>query len=140
MAGPYTAVILDTDLPKGSIDVNGILTNLQGLGIVSANEYLASIELGAEVASGAGSLTINNLDFLVKTTDPLGATTTTTVTGTGTSSTVTDPGTTSVPVIGSFSPDTNVVGDGITNANHVTLKGGHLSSAAPLKYMMVGSR
>ena len=60
---PYTAVILDTDLPKGSIDVNGILDKLQGLGIVSENEYLASIELGAEVASGAGSLTINSSGF-----------------------------------------------------------------------------
>lgn len=27
------------------------------------------------------------------------------------------------PVVGSFSPDSNIVGDGITNANHVTLSG-----------------
>ena len=121
---PYTAVILDTDRPAGSLDINDIMQKLEGLGIVSSNEYLASIELGAEVASGTGSLTINSLDFSVKTTSPLGAVTSTNVTGTGISSSVASPGTTDAPVIGSFSPDTNVVGDGITNADHVTLKGG----------------
>ncbi|RXT47722.1 Ig-like domain-containing protein [Bradyrhizobium betae] len=121
---PYTAVVLDTDLPAGSIDFSGILNKLQSLGIVSSSEYLASIELGAEVVSGAGSLTINDLNFAVKTKDALGAVTSTTVTGTDVSSTVTTPGTTSVPVIGSFSPDTNVVGDGLTSANKITLSGG----------------
>lgn len=121
---PYTAVILDSDLPKGSINIDGILEKLQGLGIVSPDEYLASIELGAEVVSGSGSLTINDLDLAVKTVDPLNAVTSTTISGTSVSSSVTSPGTTSVPVIGSFSPDTNVVGDGLTTANKITLNGG----------------
>lgn len=45
----------------GEISVSGVLARLQTLGIVSPSEYLASLELGSEIVSGAGSLTIDDL-------------------------------------------------------------------------------
>ncbi len=62
----YTAVVLDADTPKGQIDIASILKTLEGLKLVSSADYVASVELGAEVVSGAGSLTINNLDLDVR--------------------------------------------------------------------------
>ena len=126
-ARPYTAVVLDSDTPKGDIDVAAILGKLQSLGIVSSSEYVASLELGAEVASGAGSLAIHNLDLTIASKGSDGAITTTQVTGVGTTTTtaatVAHSGSIPTPVISSFSPDSNVIGDGITNVNHVTLTG-----------------
>jgi hypothetical protein len=46
----YTAVVLDQDTPKGQLDIAGILTTLKGLNLVSSSDYVASIELGSEVA------------------------------------------------------------------------------------------
>lgn len=57
----YTAVVLDEDRLVGEISVSGVLARLQTLGIVSSSEYLASLELGSEIVSGAGSLTIDDL-------------------------------------------------------------------------------
>lgn len=57
----YTAVVLDEDRLAGEISVSGVLARLQALGIVSPTEYLASLELGSEIVSGAGSLTIDDL-------------------------------------------------------------------------------
>ena len=57
----YTAVVLDEDRPAGEISISGILDRLEQLGVVSASEYVASVELGAEIVAGAGSLTINEL-------------------------------------------------------------------------------
>lgn len=57
----YTAVVFDEDRPEGAISITGILETLVELGIVSPSEYLASVELGAEVVAGAGRLTINDL-------------------------------------------------------------------------------
>jgi serralysin len=65
--GTYTAMVADRDLPSATLDLTEIFDHLQSIGIMSDSEYLASIELGAEVVSGVGSLTINNLDFTVKT-------------------------------------------------------------------------
>ncbi|WP_299175454.1 hypothetical protein [uncultured Brevundimonas sp.] len=59
----YTAVVLDNDLNIGQIDMRDLFDHLIEMGIVSADEYLASVELGAEVVSGAGSLTINHLNI-----------------------------------------------------------------------------
>lgn len=64
--GTYTALVADRDVPEGDIDLTAILDKLESIGIVKDSEYLASIELGAEVVSGVGSLTINNLDFQVQ--------------------------------------------------------------------------
>lgn len=63
--GKYTAFVADHDVPKGELDITAMLSHLKKLGIVKDSEYLASIELGAEVISGVGSLTINNLDIEV---------------------------------------------------------------------------
>lgn len=82
-SGTYTAVVFDQDLPSGALDMTKILAKLQSLGIVSGNEYLASVELGAEVVSGAGSLTINNLDLTVQSHAANGNLVTKAITGSG---------------------------------------------------------
>jgi serralysin len=87
----YTAVVLDQDTPKGQIDIAGILTTLKGLNLVSSSDYVASVELGSEVVSGAGSLTINNLDLNVQTRGADGALTTMHVEGSDVTTTVSRP-------------------------------------------------
>jgi hypothetical protein len=59
----YTAVVLNEDMKAGEIDMRDLFDYLIDIGIVSSDEYLASVELGAEVVSGAGSLTIDHLDI-----------------------------------------------------------------------------
>ncbi|MDR6530762.1 Ca2+-binding RTX toxin-like protein [Caulobacter rhizosphaerae] len=83
----YTAVVLDQDTPKGQIDIAGILKTLEGLKLVSSADYVASVELGAEVVSGAGSLTINNLDLDVRAQNVDGSTKVMHVEGSGTTTT-----------------------------------------------------
>ncbi len=69
-SGTYTAIVADRDVPVGQLDIADVLDRLGELGIVSPDEYLASVELGAEVVSGIGSLTINNLDLTLRTQAP----------------------------------------------------------------------
>ncbi|TCS12430.1 hypothetical protein [Caulobacter sp. BK020] len=83
----YTAVVLDQDTPKGQIDIAGILKTLEGLKLVSSADYVASVELGAEVVSGAGSLTVNNLDLDVRARNLDGSTKVMHVEGSGTTTT-----------------------------------------------------
>jgi Ca2+-binding RTX toxin-like protein len=83
----YTAVVLDADTPKGQIDIASILKTLEGLKLVSSADYVASVELGAEVVSGAGSLTINNLDLDVRAHNTDGSTKVMHVEGSGTTTT-----------------------------------------------------
>jgi hypothetical protein len=59
----YTALLSDGDNLDGQIDLLSILKSLEGLGIISGQNYVADVELGAEVAAGQGSLTINNFNF-----------------------------------------------------------------------------
>jgi len=87
----YTAVVLDQDTPKGQLDIAGILTTLKGLNLVSSNDYVASVELGSEVVSGAGSLTINNLDLNVQTKATDGTLTTMHVEGSDVTTTISHP-------------------------------------------------
>lgn len=82
--GTYTAVVFDVDVPQATLDITSILNKLIDLGIVSSSEYLASVELGAEVVSGVGSLTINNLDLEVKVRGSDGSIIVKDVTGSGT--------------------------------------------------------
>jgi len=84
----YTAVILDTDHMSGQLDVADLLHKLQGMGIVSSDEYFASLELGAEVVSGGGSLSVNNLDLNVTTAAADGTSKIMSVTGAGSASTL----------------------------------------------------
>jgi len=87
-AWTYTAVIFDTDHMVGQLDVAGLLHHLQDMGIVSSNEYFASLELGAEVVSGAGNLTVNNLDLNVATQAADGTSKVMSVNGAGATSTL----------------------------------------------------
>jgi Ca2+-binding RTX toxin-like protein len=87
----YTAVVLDQDTPKGQIDIANILSALHGLNLVSSSDYVASVELGSEVVSGAGSLTINNLDLNVQTKAADGTLTTMHVEGSGVTTDVSQP-------------------------------------------------
>jgi len=83
-SGTYTAVVLNQDSTQGTIDLSGLFKTLENLGIVSSSEYLSSIELGAEVVSGSGSLTINDLDINIATKNADGSTSDMAITGTGT--------------------------------------------------------
>jgi Ca2+-binding RTX toxin-like protein len=80
----YTAIVANSDVTSGTIDVADILKTLQSMGIVSGSEYVRDVELGAEVVSGSGSLTVNNLDLTVSSVGADGSIVTKTVDGTGT--------------------------------------------------------
>jgi hypothetical protein len=84
----YTAVVANQDVSAGTIDMLKLFTTLEAMGIVSKSEYLASSSLGAEAASGAGSLTVNSLSYTVATNDGSGTTTADLVTGAVTTKTV----------------------------------------------------
>ena len=87
-SGTYVALVLDQDLPSAQLDIADILDRLVELGLMSEDEYLASLDFGAEIVSGNGSLTINNLDLTVKTSQDDGSTLVKEVTGAGTTVTV----------------------------------------------------
>ncbi|WP_428334201.1 beta strand repeat-containing protein [Novosphingobium sp.] len=85
----YTAVVANQDVSAGTIDILKLFTTLEGMGIVNKNEYLASSSLGAEAASGAGTLTVNALTYNVASNDGAGTTITDSVTGAVTTKAVT---------------------------------------------------
>ena len=57
----YIALQPDHDVLSGTIDIRDILQTLRKAGLISGKDYVSGFELGAEVAAGAGSLTINKL-------------------------------------------------------------------------------
>ena len=57
----YIALQPDQDVLTGTIDIRDILHALHKAGLISGKDYVSGFELGAEVAGGAGSLTINGL-------------------------------------------------------------------------------
>ena len=61
----YLAYQSNTDDVSGEVDILSMLRNLKALGLISGNEYIASIQLGAEVAYGSGSLSVSSLDLTV---------------------------------------------------------------------------
>lgn len=83
-SGTYTAIVAEHDLPARTIDIADIFAKLGSLGILSSTEYLRSVELGAEVVSGSGYLTVNDLSLQVTKAKVSGGTTLDTVTGAGT--------------------------------------------------------
>jgi len=82
--GTYTAIVSDNDSFRGTVDFAAVLAKLVAMGIVSPNEYIGSIELGSEVFSGTGSLTVNNLGINATTTPVDGVSTNFVANGTGT--------------------------------------------------------
>jgi Ca2+-binding RTX toxin-like protein len=64
-SGTYTAVVADNDTTAGTVDVAKIIYKLEDLGVLSPCEYLTSIQFGAEVVEGTGSLTVNQLTMNV---------------------------------------------------------------------------
>lgn len=70
--GTYTALVPDKDYLAGTLDVKDVLQKLQKMGIVSADEYVNQIDLGAEPFKGKGSLTINSLSYDVTSRDSAG--------------------------------------------------------------------
>jgi hypothetical protein len=63
----YTAVESNNDAPSGELDLGALLQSLQSQGIITGNEYLADLELGSEVATGQGYMTLNSLDYEIQT-------------------------------------------------------------------------
>jgi hypothetical protein len=63
----YSAFLTDKDTPAGTVDIAGILKKLQSMGIIQSSEYLEKIDIGAEVAAGSGTLTINNVGYDIQT-------------------------------------------------------------------------
>ncbi len=63
----FTTIVSNTDALSGTIDIGNILKTLEQDGVVKGTPYLADVELGAEVAEGQGSLTVNSLDLAVRT-------------------------------------------------------------------------
>lgn len=82
-APSYIAIISDTDLTSGQIDLTTVVNKLVNMGLMSSDEYLANIQFGAEVVEGAGSLTINNLGYDVVSVDSDGQEIHQTITGLG---------------------------------------------------------
>lgn len=84
--GVYIALVLDQDVPAGTIDLKAVFGQLQSLGLLSKDVYLQSVMLGAEVVSGVGSLSINKLDLTLQTINDDGQWVVTRMNGTGSTS------------------------------------------------------
>ncbi|MDE2072121.1 MAG: VCBS repeat-containing protein [Alphaproteobacteria bacterium] len=65
----YTAIVANSDNMTGTVDIAAIIHDLENRGIITGSPYLASVDLGAEVAEGQGSLTVNSLNYNIQTTN-----------------------------------------------------------------------
>lgn len=65
--GTYTAIVTDTDMPKGSIDLGAVFASLTQLGILSVDTYLAAVQFGSEIVGGNGSLDIKQFSLAIET-------------------------------------------------------------------------
>jgi hypothetical protein len=59
----YSTLVTNAAQLSGQINVTALLGELESLNIVSGSSYVADVELGAEVAFGQGSMTVNSLSF-----------------------------------------------------------------------------
>jgi hypothetical protein len=59
----FITVVPGSDRLSGTISFSDIFKALIWNNVLTGKEYTSGIELGAEVAGGAGSITINNLDY-----------------------------------------------------------------------------
>jgi Ca2+-binding RTX toxin-like protein len=114
-SGAYTAVVAQTDTLVGNIDIGSVFQYLTDQGILTPNEYLNSVEFGAEVTSGAGGLQLNELSLAVSTKQSDGSVINTTVSGSGSTVTTTLPA-------AALDPDADHTYDG--TADNLTLHGG----------------
>ncbi|AIB16326.1 hypothetical protein ABAZ39_31220 (plasmid) [Azospirillum argentinense] len=57
----YTVLQYGDDRLAGTLDLDGLLDELQTRGIVSKTDWILGFQFGAEVAAGAGSMTIEQL-------------------------------------------------------------------------------
>jgi hypothetical protein len=141
----YSAFLTNSDTPSGTIDVAGLLKKLQSLGIVSGSEYVEKIDIGAEVAAGSGSLTINNVGYDIQMAGqsevvlgtPNSGTTTTTPPPVVTPPVVTTPTT----VNRALEPDLNKDGyaDILFQNTNGQIKLWTMNGATELNYAVVGS-
>ena len=57
----YTVLQYGNDRLAGTLDLDGLLDELQNRGIVDEKDWVLGIQFGAEVAAGAGSMTVEQL-------------------------------------------------------------------------------
>jgi len=100
---PGGSTPLQMDSGNQTIPWGDLFRFLVAQGFLNGNNYVDGMELGFEIEAGSGSATINNLSY-----------------NWNNSALTTVP---AAPVIASFSPDSNIVGDGITNVKILTLSG-----------------
>jgi serralysin len=74
-SGTLTSIVSDTDTGAGQINIAKVIETLENHDIITPTEYLASINLGAEVVEGDGSLTIEQAGLSVVSTDTSNVTT-----------------------------------------------------------------
>jgi len=86
-----------------TIPLDAIYAELVRRGLLDPNSYLNGYQCGFEIGQGSGSATINSLSYDWNSASSTAAP--------------------AIPVIASFSPDSNIVGDGITSAKILTLTG-----------------
>jgi hypothetical protein len=52
-----------TDVLSGTLSISDVIKTLIKEGVLSGNEYLSDVQLGAEIGGGTGGLNINNLSY-----------------------------------------------------------------------------
>lgn len=140
--GTYTAVVADKDWNAGTLDLAKLFAGLNEMGIIDNSEYVASIELGSEVVSGQGTLTINNLDITAASKAADGSTIIKTVTGAGTTVETVTPvpakPVNTAPIIDSDGGAAQVTLHVDENKTNVTTVHAKDAEAASLSYSIVG--
>jgi Bacterial Ig-like domain/RTX calcium-binding nonapeptide repeat (4 copies)/Glycosyl hydrolase family 12 len=127
---PVLSVTVDTVAPAAPVIVGDTMTNTNQViltGTAEANSTVSVFEgttqLGAATVNASGTWSFTTA-ALATGSHTFSATATDAAGNTSLASEYLDPIIPpSAPKISSFSPDSNIVGDGITNANHVTLSG-----------------
>ncbi len=70
----YVAAINKTDKLSGTISFSNLPKELIWDGVIDGNEYISTVEVGAEPAKGAGSLKIDNLAYSLELKTPVAGT------------------------------------------------------------------
>jgi Glycosyl hydrolase family 12/RTX calcium-binding nonapeptide repeat (4 copies) len=59
----YIALVVDGGQLDGTVDMAAMLRYLDRRGLIAGDDYLTGVELGPELMRGAGSMTINSLNY-----------------------------------------------------------------------------